>query len=148
MNRLNEMLCRDTRPSEFVTLIYGVLDVPNKRFTYCNAGHPPALLLREGIVTELTGAGNMVLGIDPFEQFTQATLELRKGDALLFYTDGLADAVGFEKQRFGRGRIIDTFKSSSGDADTIAQNILWTVRKFVGMTKRNDDITMTVVKIV
>ncbi|MBC8109352.1 MAG: SpoIIE family protein phosphatase, partial [Anaerolineae bacterium] len=38
LQRLNTMLCRDTRPTEFVTLLYGVLDVPNKRLTYCNAG--------------------------------------------------------------------------------------------------------------
>ena len=147
MQRLNTMLCRDTKPTEFVTLFYGVLDVPNKRFTYCNAGHPPAMLLRDGVVTELD-ANNMVLGIDCSEEYLQSILHLRPNDTLLMYTDGLADAMNFEKQTFGRQRIIDAFRQSSGSAETIAQNILWTARKFVGMTARNDDVTMMVARVV
>ncbi|MBC8108848.1 MAG: serine/threonine-protein phosphatase, partial [Anaerolineae bacterium] len=132
-------------PTEFVTLLYGVLDVPNKRLTYCNAGHPPAMLLRDGVVTELD-ANNMVLGIDCNERYTQSILHVKPNDTILLYTDGLADAMNFEKQTFGRLRIIEAFKQSTGSADTIAQNILWTARKFVGMTARNDDVTMMVAR--
>ncbi|CAN5669923.1 hypothetical protein BH09PLA1_BH09PLA1_29440 [soil metagenome] len=146
MQRLNTMLCRDTKPSEFVTLLYGVLDVPNKRFTFCNAGHPPAMLLRDGVVIELD-SNNMVLGIDSNERYTQSILDLKSGDTLLLYTDGLADAMNFQKETFGRQRILDAYKQSTGSAETIAQNILWIARKFVGMTARNDDITMMVAKV-
>lgn len=147
MQRLNTMLCRDTKPTEFVTLFYGVLDVPNKRFTYCNAGHPPAMLLRDGQVTELD-ANNLVLGIDCNERYLQSILHLKANDTLLMYTDGLADAMNFSKETFGRSRIIDALKNSTGSAETIAQNILWTARKFVGMTARNDDVTMMVARMV
>jgi sigma-B regulation protein RsbU (phosphoserine phosphatase) len=146
MQRINQMLYRDTRPTEFVTMFYGVLDVPNKRLTYCNAGHPPAMLLRDGAVSELD-ANNLVLGVDPSEQYAQSILHLRPNDTLLMYTDGLADAMNFQKQTFGRQRIIDAFKSSTGSAETIAQNVLWTARKFVGMTARNDDVTMMVARV-
>ena len=61
IRRINLMLCRDTKPGEFVTLFYGVLDARTRRFTYCNAGHPPGLVLRDGKVIELAerqhGAG-------------------------------------------------------------------------------------------
>ena len=146
MQRVNVMLCRDTKPTEFVTLLYGVLDVPNKRLTYCNAGHPPGLLLRGGKVTELN-VNNMVLGVTCDEQYTQSTLDLKHGDTLLFYTDGLADAMNFNKERFGRERIIEAFKQGGATADIIAQNILWNARRFVGLTERNDDITMLVARI-
>jgi len=127
-------------------LLYGVLDVPNKRLTYCNAGHPPGLLLRGGKVTELN-VNNMVLGVTCDEQYTQSTLDLKHGDTLLFYTDGLADAMNFNKERFGRERIIEAFKQGGATADIIAQNILWNARRFVGLTERNDDITMLVARI-
>src|SRR3954467_9016181 len=52
LHRVNLMLCRDTRPEEFVTLFYGVLDTKNRRLTYCNAGHPPGLLMRDGKLIE------------------------------------------------------------------------------------------------
>jgi sigma-B regulation protein RsbU (phosphoserine phosphatase) len=146
MQRVNIMLCRDTKPTEFVTLLYGVLDVPNKRLTYCNAGHPPGLLLRNGKVTELN-VNNMVLGVTCEEQYTQSTLDLKRGDTLLFYTDGLSDAVNFNKERFGRDRIIEAFKQGGATSDVIAQNMLWNARRFVGLTERNDDITMIVARI-
>lgn len=146
MKRLNEMLCRDTKPTEFVTLMYGVLDVPNKRLTYCNAGHPPALLLRDGKVTELN-VNNMVLGISCDEQYTQSTIDLQRGDSLLLYTDGLADAMNFKQETFGRQRIINAFQQGGDSAEMIAQNILWHMRRFVGLTKRNDDVTMIVARV-
>src|SRR4051812_14143530 len=68
MRRINHMLCRDTKPGEFVTLFYGVLDAGNLRFTYCTAGPPPPMVLRQGTVIEL-GSDNMVLGVDPEEDY-------------------------------------------------------------------------------
>ena len=146
MHRLNLMLHRDTRSAEFVTLFYGVIDASNGRLTYCNAGHPPPLLLRDGQVTELE-TDNMVLGINPEEQYEQSILDLRVGDVLLLYTDGLPDAMNFEGETFGKERVKQALQSSSGSADVIAQNVLWHMRRFAGLTKRTDDVTMVVVRI-
>ena len=87
VRRINHMLCRETRTTEFVTLLYGVLDIPNKRLTYCNAGHPPIMLLRDGVVSELS-TGNMVLGVSCDEPYAQNIMHLEAGDTLLLYTDG------------------------------------------------------------
>ncbi|HZZ42923.1 MAG TPA: SpoIIE family protein phosphatase [Tepidisphaeraceae bacterium] len=145
MKRVNLMLVRDTKPSEFVTLLYGVLDARNLRLTYCNAGHPPGLLLRDGNVSELDSP-NMVLGIDPDQEYRQSVLHLRRGDTLLLYTDGLADAMNFQSETFGRQRIVTAFSKGGASAEVIAQNILWDLRRFVGLTKRTDDVTMIVAR--
>lgn len=146
IRRLNVMLCRDNKPGEFVTLFYGVLDSNNRRLTYCNAGHPPGMLLRDGAVSELTNS-NMVLGVSADETYVQSTFELRSGDVLLLYTDGLFDAVNFQGERFGRQRIMEAFAQGGVSAEAIAHNVLWTMRKFIGMTRRNDDVTMIVAKV-
>jgi sigma-B regulation protein RsbU (phosphoserine phosphatase) len=146
VRRINLMACRDVRPGEFVTLFYGVLDARTRRFTYCCAGHPPALLLRDGDVTELN-ADNMVLGVDAEQQYTQSIIELRPGDTLLLYTDGLPDGRNFNEEPFGRQRVIDAFRQGGETAEAIAQNILWQLRKFVGMAKRTDDVTMIVARV-
>jgi sigma-B regulation protein RsbU (phosphoserine phosphatase) len=146
MGRINQMLCRDTQPNEFCTLFYGVLDAPNKRFTYCNAGHPPGLLLRDGQVVELHSE-NLVLGIDPTEQYQQSVLELKQGDTLLLYSDGLLDGMNFAKETFGRHRLTEVFKRGGETAEAVAQGILWELRKFEGISKRTDDVTMIVVKV-
>jgi len=169
VRRINLMLCRDTKSGEFVTLFYGVLDARSLRFTYCNAGHPPGLVLRNGQVMELQ-SDNMVLGLSPDEPYAQTFFDFQKGDLLLLYTDGLTDGMNFDQECFGRPRLIEAIKRSSemaagegpvapdagGEgpvepkalaAETIAQHILWELRKFVGMAKPTDDITMIVARI-
>ena len=146
MQRINSMLCRDTKPSEFVTLLYGVLDIKSRRLTYCNAGHPPGLLLRDGKLIELA-SDNMVLGVDPNERYTQTIIDLHANDLLLLYTDGLPDAMNFFQQSYGRQRLVDAFMQGGESAEAVAQNILWDMRRFVGLTKRTDDVTMIVVKV-
>lgn len=145
IRRINLMLCRDTKMGEFVTLFYGVLDGTSRRLTYCNAGHPPALLLRKGQIIELS-SDNMVLGVNPNEEYKQSFIDLQKDDLLLLYTDGVTDAVNFAGERFGRQRIADTLRKGGASADAVAQSILWEVRKFAGLVKRPDDITMMVAK--
>lgn len=147
IRRINLMLCRDTKLGEFVTLFYGVLDARNRKFTYTNAGHVPTLLLRDGKVTELAG-DNMVLGVNPDEQYKQFVIDLKGGDLLLFYTDGVSDAMNFSLERFGRQRVADAFSQGGQTAEIVAQNILWQLRKFVGMADRTDDVTMIVARIV
>jgi sigma-B regulation protein RsbU (phosphoserine phosphatase) len=146
VRRINQMLCRETNTTEFVTLLYGVLDARNRRLTYCNAGHPPGLLLRDGVVSELS-TGNMVLGVLKDETYTQSILELESGDTLLLYTDGLSDAMNFEQKTFGRQRVIQALMEGGESAEAIAQNVLWQMRKFVGFSKRTDDVTMIVVRV-
>jgi len=148
IRRLNVMLYRDTKPTEFVTLFYGVFDAHTKRFTYCNAGHPPALLLRDGVVSELPSE-NMVLGIDPDQQYTQNFVDLQSGDSILIYTDGLPEAMNFERQCYGTECVISAFKvgGKSNSAQTTSDHLLWDVRRFVGLSSRSDDLTMIVMKI-
>jgi sigma-B regulation protein RsbU (phosphoserine phosphatase) len=146
VKRINLMLCRDTKPGEFVTLFYGVLDAGNNRFTYCNAGHPPAMVLRGGQVFELE-SDNMVLGVEEGEEYKQTFIDLKSGDMLLLYTDGLADARNFDSESFGRQRIIEAFQRGGATAEIVAQNLLWEMRKFAGMSKPTDDVTMIVVRV-
>lgn len=146
IRRVNVMMCHDTEPAEFITLFYGVIDTRNRRFTYCNAGHPPAMLLRDGKVTEVPG-GNMVLGVDPDEPFTQSLVELKSGDVLLLYTDGLTEAMTFDNSMFGKQRIIDALKRGGGSAREIAENVRWDMQRFVGLRQQTDDISMIVARI-
>lgn len=146
VRRINTMLCRDTLPTEFVTLFYGVLNGPTRRFTYCNAGHPPALVLRKGEIIEL-GSDDMVLGVDDAQEYRQHIFEFEPGDLMLIYTDGLPDAMNFDRETFGRQRLLEAFRQGGATAEDVTQNILWQVRRFVGMAKRNDDITMIVARI-
>jgi sigma-B regulation protein RsbU (phosphoserine phosphatase) len=149
LQRINSLLCRDNKPGEFVTLFYGVLDTRNRRLTYCNAGHPPPLLLRDGEKLIELDSDNLVLGVDPNERYTQSVIDLKPGDVLLLYTDGVPDAMNFQQQTYGRQRLVETFvRNGAGDsAEQVLQNVLWDVRRFAGLSKPTDDVTMIAVKV-
>jgi sigma-B regulation protein RsbU (phosphoserine phosphatase) len=146
IRRVNLMLCRDTKESEFVTLFYGVYNAKTKRLTYCNAGHGPPMVLRDGKIIELA-SDNLVLGINPDEAYQQNFIDLQSGDTLLIFTDGVTDAANFKKERFGKGRLIQALQAGGSSAEIVAQHVLWELRKFVGMASRTDDVTMIAARV-
>jgi sigma-B regulation protein RsbU (phosphoserine phosphatase) len=86
--------------------------------------------------------------VDPDEPFTQSFIELQVGDVLLLYTDGLAEAMDFENQLFGKERIIEALQRGGESANQIAENVRWAMQRFVGLRKQTDDISMIVARIV
>ncbi len=146
MRRVNVSLCRDTRTNEFATLFYGVLDTRTRRLTYCNAGHEPPLLLRQGRFIRLE-AGGMVVGVDPAQKYEKGICDLQPGDLLLLYTDGLMDAMNFDRHRFGRDRIMKALKdTASQSAHEVVNHVLWEMRRFAGLAPRTDDTTLVAVR--
>lgn len=144
---VNRHVCRETSIGEFATAIYGVLSPDSRRFTYCNAGHEPPLLLRKGEIQHLR-IGGMVLGVDPQEEFERELIELRAGDVLLMYTDGANEALNFNDEMFGRERLMQSLRQHAGEpASIIVKNIIWDIRRFRGLADRTDDVTLVVLKV-
>ncbi len=144
---VNRHMHRDTLVSEFATLVYGVFSEDGSTLTYCNAGHEPPLLLRDGRFTPLT-SGGMVIGVMPGEAYVRETIALRSGDVLVIVTDGVTEALDFADEAYGRERLNDSIRThASLDAQQLAQQVLWDVRRFVGLADQSDDITVVVAKV-
>lgn len=147
ISRLNEMACRDCRGGEFITLFYAIIDVKDKTITYCSCGHEPTALIRDGKVIDLE-KGGLVLGVDKQAKYDFGTVELREGDCLLFYTDGLIDAANFDGEFWGRERMLETAKKFADcSAEQLAKNILGYRRRFVGLASQYDDTSIIIVKV-
>jgi len=149
IGRVNRMLCEDSLPSEFVTLFYGVIDSVTHRMAYCNAGHDPPLLLRDGQITPLT-AGGPLLGVIENAEFTHESIQLLPGDTLVLYTDGLVDAMTYNNERYGRQRLVESLIKHAAtpySAEDLAQQLLWDVRRFAGFRTRTDDLTLMVIRV-
>jgi sigma-B regulation protein RsbU (phosphoserine phosphatase) len=115
--------------------------------TYCNCGHEPTVLIRDGKIIELD-KGGLVLGVDPQAEYEIETVGLKNGDCLLFYTDGLIDAVNFDNELWGRETMLQTaMKFSSEPADQMIKNILTHRRRFVGLARQIDDTSIIVIKV-
>jgi len=110
--RLNRILCDLTPVGKFISFFYAVLDSQDKRLTYCNAGHNPPLLIRaDGRSTELNAAG-AVLGQFPDWRYEQSEVQIRSGDTLLLFTDGLVEACNPDEESFGEDKAVWTVQEN------------------------------------
>ncbi len=147
LTRLNRHVCRETLPREFVTLLLVAIDPDAQELTYANAGHEPVLIVRDGSVTTSSEA-DLVMGIDPEETYHEHTLPLHAGDFILLYTDGAVEARDFADHEFGRERLHESLLSYGAlTADQVLSNIVWDVRRFVGLAEQSDDLTLVGLRI-
>ncbi len=146
--QLNRQICAETQPSEFTTLGVLAIDRANLRLGYASAGHEPLLLWRAGRV-QVLDQGDLVLGLQPDEVYHEHTLALEVGDTLLLYSDGVVDAMNFSDELFGRARLLDTLTQYGGlPIDQVLRNVLWDVRRFVGLAEQSDDLTLVGVQVI
>ncbi len=147
ITKLNQMALRECKDGEFISLFYANIDTEQRTITYCNCGHEPTVLIRDGAITELN-KGGLVLGVEAKNEYDIETLQLKTGDCLLFYTDGLIDATNFDSQLWGRDRLLETAKKfSTGSANQMVENVLAYRRRFVGLARQIDDTSIIVVKV-
>jgi sigma-B regulation protein RsbU (phosphoserine phosphatase) len=146
---VNRDILQQSDESDFVTIFYGVLDVPNLRLTYCSAGHEPALLVRDSTDRLLSSLGGVV-GMFADMKYQQQVLELRPGDVLAISSDGLPEATNFNDEPFGRERsrqaVLDACRRGES-ADGIGRHQLWQMRRFAGLQTRCDDLTLVTIKV-
>ncbi len=159
LSRVNAALCRDTLENEFATVWYGVVDPRLLRLTYCSAGHEPPFVVRapegraaaQADVVELP-IGGMAVGIDPAQIYHRGVFDLRPGDVLVAFTDGLPDTLGFGGQRFGKARLRAAVLSllaaePDAGANRILEHVFWELRQFAGILERPDDQTVVIVRV-
>jgi serine phosphatase RsbU (regulator of sigma subunit) len=112
--------------------------------TLACGGHPPPLLLRGGEVVALGDAGTMV-GAFEGERWSTATIALREGDVIVFYTDGVLDAVG-ECDRFGEARLRAAVAAAAGAGAAGVVTALDAELKAFETGLRRDDTTILAVQ--
>jgi len=144
--RLNRILCDLTPIGKFISFFYAVLDSREHRLTYCNAGHNPPMLIRaNGVATELNAAG-AVLGQFPDWVYEQSDVQMRRGDQLLVFTDGLVEACDANEDAFGEQSLVRVVQENPGKGAAELMNLLMkaAVRHCGGHFQ--DDASMIVLK--
>lgn len=153
LKEVNRAIQEDMSEDMFISMIYGVVNIASREFTFCRAGHEPLLLHRHAAGTdEFLAPRGMALGIDAGSVFDpilqEQTVALQSGDALVFYTDGITEAVNREGEEFGRERLTAAIRSfADRGAEEMTNGIEQSVRGFLGGHPQNDDITLMVVRV-
>jgi sigma-B regulation protein RsbU (phosphoserine phosphatase) len=145
-HRLNRILCDRTPVGKFISFFYAVLDSAHNRLTYCNAGHNPPLLIRaDGASTELKAAG-AVLGPFPDGLYEQSELQMRSGDTLLLFTDGLVEACNADEESFGEHNLIRIARENPTSSAEELMGLLMRAAWQHGGNHFQDDASLIVLK--
>jgi sigma-B regulation protein RsbU (phosphoserine phosphatase) len=147
LERVHRLLLETAEADQFVTLLYGVLDLTRHTLTYVRAGHDYPLLLRDG-QADLLQAGGTVLGIlDEQElRLSQEVVSIRPGDSLVLYTDGITDAMNGREEHFGRERLIRVLlEQPGGSPQVLGDAVFNAVAAYQGATDPFDDMTCLIV---
>jgi serine phosphatase RsbU (regulator of sigma subunit) len=148
LSKVNRLLLESTEPNRFVTALYGVLDVAERRFTYSCAGHYPAILVHEDGKVEELGEGGTILGAFHGIEFQEDLRFLRSGDMVLLYTDGVTEALNRAGEEFGVDRLVDlAVTARSRPAAKIVAAIERAVRSHSRRKVPQDDLTLVVLKV-
>jgi serine phosphatase RsbU (regulator of sigma subunit) len=147
LNRINQLLCEKSLPSQFVTLFL-FLQSPNGAGQFISAGHNPAYLFRSatGRIEKLM-AEHHFLGMFDFASYESRALQLCTGDILVVYSDGLTDARDQQQKMFGEARLLKLIRQeASFGSDALEQKLLKAIAEFTEGTPQADDITFVMVE--
>lgn len=139
--KLNRLMVEDFPAGRFVTLVYAVLDPERRKLTFSSAGHLPPLLVRNGASEFLYSERGTPLGLVATE-YSESTVELPAGARLLFYSDGITEASGPEKEEYGPRRLEEHLRL--GQAST--ESLLEDVRRHAKGGGLHDDATVILVR--
>jgi serine phosphatase RsbU (regulator of sigma subunit) len=144
---VNRYLVESIPPNRFVTLFYAELDPQKGALTFLNAGHNPPLIVHAGGTMEQLAAGGLPLGIMTDAEFREGRTQLRLGDVLVIYSDGVSEAVNPNGEEFGPTRLYEVVaRNLDASASGIRDRIESAVTKFCQGTPAADDITLVIVK--
>jgi len=142
LRRVNEMLLNDVASvGRFVTMIYAVLDPAGRTLTFSSAGHPWPLLCHETDVRPLHTDAGLPLGLLAGD-FTEHTVTLCHDFRLLFYSDGISEAINGDEQEFGTLRLMEF----AGAHDSCVEELMKAIREFRGSRAQNDDATVILLR--
>ncbi len=143
---VNGMLRESIAANKFVTFFCGVLDANTRTFRYCNAGHPYPILVSAGAARTLDHGG-AVLGVFPSWNYQDFNVNLKSGDRLLLFTDGITEAENAQGEEFGVKRVAAFGEAhAASSAAELNEQLLAQVSDYCG-AKFQDDATLVVLAV-
>lgn len=152
IERANNFLSKDIKKDMFVSMGIGVIDKSTSKITTVRAGHEPVYVVGREPERMLSFAPEgIALGMDPgplfSEVLTEEVIEPLAGDTILFYTDGVTEAMNESLQEYTTKRLLETVKTHRTEsAQAIMRAIEQDVAQFVGNAPVHDDTTLVLLQ--
>ncbi len=151
LQKINTALYRKTEKNAFTTMSLAVIDTKKRTLGFANAGMTEPILLRNGKIQYIKMDGmRLPLGIQRKVVYQGVKVQLQAGDVVVFYTDGLPEAMNEQQEQFDLTRMETSLRhlSAPARAAEIVKMLLNEVTMFSGAVKPHDDMTLVVVRVV
>lgn len=143
----NELLYAVTSSNKYVTAIILDFDANTGRVRYVNAGHTSCLLLRAGGEAVWLEATGTPLGLLPGMEYEERNFELRPGDLIALFSDGVTEAQDEDENEYGEERVADFIRPiASLHPAEIVEQVFGEIDRFAGSAPQYDDITLFVIR--
>jgi sigma-B regulation protein RsbU (phosphoserine phosphatase) len=144
---VNRAVCRMSAAAPLASLFLARLDPATGRLDYCNAGHPPSLVMRADGRAEALAEGGTLLGVVSETCFDHGRVELGAGDVLLACSDGLLESCNNADEEFGSTRLEAQLRLvRNGSAEAVLFSVLGAVQDFASSHPLMDDTSLVVVR--
>ncbi len=144
--KTNDLVVKSSPESNFITLFFGILDTETGRVAYCNAGHPPAILIKEAYDTMLLTTESPLIGVFAGLDYDEREATLEKGDILVLYTDGIIEARSANNNElFGEDRLISFVEGlEAEEISRMPQLIFDYIVSYTGGKLLDDMVVLTI----
>jgi serine phosphatase RsbU (regulator of sigma subunit) len=147
----NACLNRDIKKGMFVALVYAVLDPQQKMLTLSNAGQTQPIISRKDQSAPAyidTEGDRFPLGIVKRCKYLETHVSLKPGDTLVFYTDGVVEAMNAKEELYGFERFMASIEEGRAlGAEALLAKLMDDVSRYVGDAEPHDDLTMVVMQV-
>jgi serine phosphatase RsbU (regulator of sigma subunit)/uncharacterized glyoxalase superfamily protein PhnB len=146
LNLVNRLLFESTSAGAYATLLFAEFDYRSGCVRYANCGHVPALIVRHDGSIERLDPTCTILGMFEDWKCAMAASQMKSGDLLALYTDGVTESFNEEQEQFGEDRLIEALRRHCGlSARELAAAVVDEVALFSG-NEQFDDITLIIAK--
>jgi sigma-B regulation protein RsbU (phosphoserine phosphatase) len=149
--RLNRLIYEASGANRYATFFYATFDPATRRLDYVNAGHNAPFLFRGagGEAVRLEGGGPVV-GLLPEAGYETQTIDLRPGDLLVAYTDGISEALNAAVEEWGEERLAEAVRSRGDGCEpqALMRTLMEGADAFAAGAPQHDDMTVVVARVV
>ncbi len=143
----NDLLYATTPSNRYATALLLIYEASTGACRWVNCGHTDGIILRANGDVEMLACSGIALGLFPARTYEEQTFELRAGDLLAIYSDGVTDAQNEAEEDFGTDRLVDVLKQHGAlPAADVVERVFEAIDDFAGSAPQFDDITMMVMK--
>jgi sigma-B regulation protein RsbU (phosphoserine phosphatase) len=143
---LNHQLYESTPAAKYATLFLAIYEGATRRLTYANGGHLQPILISDDGAAQLLDCGGTVVGLFDNLSFPEATVQLRPGDLLVTYTDGVTEPEN-DYGEFGEERLIQLVRENRHlPLERITEIVAGAVADWIGEAEQPDDVTLVLAR--